>query len=210
VRTRVGVTALAGAMLLAVGLAAGPSAAATAGTWTVRPGGAVAAKAGKTTLTDTTLNSTLTCLSATMTGALKAGSGVPGAGIGSITAAAFTCHELLPVKLTALGLPWRLNLSSYDRRSGVARGTVSHLRLSFVGPACTVQVNGTSGTSANGVVAVSYSDGHGKLTFLPAGGNLHWFHVKGCGGLLGNGDPAVLAAAYAISPPQVITSPSTR
>jgi hypothetical protein len=66
------------------------------------------------------------------------------------------------VKLAAVGLPWRLNLSGHDRRSRVARGTISHLRLSFTGPACTAQVNGASGTAAN---------------------------------------------AYAISPPQFITSP---
>jgi len=207
VRTRVGAAALAGAMLLAMGLEASSPAAATAKTWTVRPGGAVAGKGGKTTLTDTKLHSTLTCISATLTGTLKPGSRLPGAGIGAITAAAFSCNGLLPVKLTALGLPWRLNLSSYGRQSGVARGTISHLRLSFSGPACTAQVNGTSGTAANGVVAVSYASKTGRLTVLPSGGNLHWNHVTGCHTLLGNGDPAALATAYAISPPQVITSP---
>jgi hypothetical protein len=207
VRTRIGGAALVGAILLAMGPGAGSPAAATTKTWTVRPGGPVAANAAKTTLSDTKLNSTLTCTSATMTGTFKAGGGLPSAGIGSITAAAFRCPSLLPVKLTALGLPWRLNLSTYDLRSGVARGTISHLRLSFVGPACTAQVNGTSSTASNGVVAVSHSDRTGKLTILPAGGNLHWFHVKGCDTLFGNGDPATLAAAYAVSPPQVITSP---
>lgn len=204
--TRVGVAALTGVMLLAMGLGAGPSAAATAKTWTVRPGGAVAAKAGKTTLTDTKLNTTLVCTSPAMAGTLQAGSGLPGTGIGSITATAFRCHYLLPMHLTALGLPWRLNLSSYDRRTGVARGTISHLRLSFTAPACTAQVNGTSSTTSNGVVAVSYADKTGKLTILPAGGNLHWYQVKGCAGLLGDSDPAALAAVYTLSPPQVITS----
>jgi hypothetical protein len=199
--------ALAGATSLAIAAGAGYSAAATAKTWTVRPGGAVAAKAGKTTLTDTTLHSTLTCTSATMTGALKAGSGLPGAGIGSITAAAFRCPALLPVKLTALGLPWRLNLGGYNGRTEVATGTISHLRLSFEGPACSAQVNGTSGRAANGVVAVSYANMTGKLTILPAGGTLHWVHVTGCHTLFGNGDPAALAVAYAISPSQVIASP---
>jgi hypothetical protein len=147
----------------------------------------VAAKAGKTTLTDTTHNSTLTCLSASMTGTLKAGSGLPGAGIGSVTAAAFRCQGLLPVHLTALGLPWRLNLSSYGGRSGVARGTISHLRLSFTGPACTAQVNGTGGPAANGVVAISYANETGMLTILPTGGNLHWNHVTGCSTLVSGG-----------------------
>ena len=95
-RTRVGAAALAGAMLLAMGLEASSPAAATAKTWTVRPGGAVAGKGGKTTLTDTKLHSTLTCISATLTGTLKPGSRLPGAGIGAITAAAFSCNGLLP------------------------------------------------------------------------------------------------------------------
>lgn len=192
------------AVLLAV---LGVTAAYAATTWTVRPGGTITATASKAALTDTTTGTTLGCTSATMTGALQAGSGLPGTGIGSITAAAFSCHPLLPVHLTALGLPWRLNLSTYDRRSGAARGTISHLRLSFAGPACTAQVNGTSSTTSNGVVAVSYAGKTGKLTIHPAGGNLHWYHVHGCAGLVGNGDPATLSAAYAISPPQTITSP---
>ena len=117
-RSRVGMAALAGAMLLAIGSGARSSAAATAKTWTVRPGGAVAAK-----------------------------------------------------------------------------------------PACTAGVNGTSAAMANGVVAVSYANKTGKLTIHPSGGNLHWYHVTGCGTLFGNGDPAALSAAYALSPPQFITSP---
>jgi len=74
-------------------------------------------------------------------------------------------------------------------------------------PACTAGVNGTSAAMANGVVAVSYANKTGKLTIHPSGGNLHWYHVTGCGTLLGNGDPAALSAAYALSPPQFITSP---
>jgi hypothetical protein len=47
----------------------------------------------------------------------------------------------------------------------------------------------------------------GKLTIHTAGDNLHWFHVSGCAGLLGDGDRATLSAAYTISPKQEITSP---
>ncbi len=205
-RTGVGAAALGAVTLLAMGPGAGSSAAATARTWTVRPGGAVAAK-GKATLADPRTDAALTCAPATMTGTLKAGAGLPGAGIGSVTAVAFTCHTLLPVQLTAAGLPWRLDLSGYDRRTGVARGTISHVRLAFSGPACRAVVNGTSGTAADGVVAVSYAGQTGKLKILPAGGGLHWYHVRGCAGLFGDGAPAVLTGAYAISPPQVITSP---
>ena len=39
------------------------------------------------------------------------------------------------------------------------------------------------------------------------GGNLHWYHVHGCAGIIRNGDAATLSASYTISPQQVITSP---
>jgi len=58
-----------------------------------------------------------------------------------------------------------------------------------------------------GVVAVSYADTTGKLAIHAAGGTLHWYHVSGCAGLVGDGDPATLAAAYTVSPRQAITRP---
>ncbi len=207
-RTRARAAALAGAALLAMGPGALSPAAATTMTWTVQPGGAVAGKAGMTTLRDTTTNTVLNCRSATMSGPLKAGSGLPGTGIGTITTAAYQCPSPgLGFMLTAHGLPWHLNLTGYDRRTGVARGTISHARLMLSGPACTAVVNGTGGSTADGTVAVSYANKTGKLTVLTAGGNLHWYHVHGCAGLVRDGDPAALSAAYAISPPQSITSP---
>ena len=207
-RTRAGAAALAAAALLALGAAALSPAAATTMTWTVKPGGAVAGKAGMTTLRDTTTDTLLNCKSATMTGTLKAGSGLPGAGIGAITAAAISCPSpTFGFKLAARGLPWRLSLSGYDRRTGVARGTISHLELAFSGPGCSAVINGTGGATADGVVAVSYADKTGKLTILQAGGNLHWYHVKGCAGLVADADNATLTTAYTLSPPQFITSP---
>ncbi len=207
-RTRAGAAALAGVALLAVGAGALAPAAATTMTWTVKPGGAVAGKAGMATLRDTTTNSVLNCKSATMTGTLKAGSGLPGAGIGSITAAAFSCPTpTFGFKLAARGLPWRLSLSGYDRRTGVARGTAGHLELALSGPGCSAVINGTGSAAADGVVAISYADKTGKLTILPAGGNLHWYHVKGCAGLVADADNATLTTAYTVSPPQFVTSP---
>ena len=197
---------LAGASALAV-TAAAPAGAAAAKTWTVSPGGAIKANAGKTTLTDTTTASALNC-SSHMSGTLKQGAGLPGSSVGSIATAAYSCGTPLPwIHLTSRGLPWHLNLTSYDSRTGVSHGTISHLQLALSGPACTAAINGTSSTASNGVVRVSYANATGKLKVLPAGGNLHWYHVSGCGGLVGNGDPARLSATYAVSPAQAITSP---
>ena len=208
-RAPIGGLALAGAAVLAMGPGGVSSAAATATTWTVRPGGAITATAGKTTLKDTTTDSELACKSAHMSGTLNGGVGLQGSGIGSITTSAFHCPSPVvpPFRLTARGLPWRLNMASYDTSTSVGRGTISHLELMLTGPGCSAMVNGTSGTTADGVVAVSYANTTGTLTIHTAGGNLHWFHVSGCAGLLEDGDAATLSAAYAVSPKQEITSP---
>jgi hypothetical protein len=207
-RARFGAAVVAGAAVLAVSAAAGPPGAAAAKTWTVRPGGAIKANAGKTTLTDTTTGSVLNCSSSHMSGTLKQGAGLPGSGIGSITTAAYSCGTPLPwIHLTSRGLPWHLNLTSYDAGTGVSHGTISHLQLALSGPACSAAINGTSSSASNGVVAVTYANATGQLKVLPRGGTLHWYHVGGCAGLVGNGDPAQLSATYAVSPSQAITSP---
>ena len=202
-RVRMGGLALAGAAVLAVG------AVSSATTWTVRPGGAVTAKAGITRVKDTTTNSVLNCESSRMSGTLKGGTGLPGTGIGAITAAAYDCAMLIepPFRLTPHGLPWHLNLATYNAGTGVSRGTISHLELTLTGPGCSAMINGTGGSAAAGVVAVSYAGKTGVLQIRPGGGNLHWFHVSGCAGLLGDGDPATISAAYPVSPKQEITSP---
>jgi hypothetical protein len=84
---------------------------------------------------------------------------------------------------------------------------VSHIRVSVSGKVCSAVVNGTSGTTADGVVGAAYTDGTGSLKFLASGGNLHFWHVKGCAPLLNSGDPATFTASYTVSPRQIITSP---
>jgi hypothetical protein len=121
--------------------------------------------------------------------------------------AAYDCAMPIGViRLTARGLPWHLNLTSYDVDTGVSHGAISHLQLALLLPGCTAAINGTSTAASNGVVRVAYADATGKLKIL-MGGTLQWYHVHGCAGLVGNGDPAQLSATYVISPPQTITSP---
>ena len=106
-------------------------------------------------------------------------------------------------------MPWHLNLGSYDAATGVSRGTIRHVKLAFA-PApggCTAIVNGTSGSTPDGVVAVTYANQTGKLKILPHGGTLHWYHISGCAGLIRNGDTATLSATFTVSPQQDITSP---
>jgi len=202
------VAILTGAAILAA--SPGAASAAAAKTWTVRPGGKIAAMSGKIILTDTPTGATMPCESSRISSTLKAGNGLPGSGIGSLATAVFSRCSAgpFPGTVTARGLPWRLNLTSYDRSTGVARGTISHLQInaapSFI--QCTAVIKGTSGTAPDGVVAVSYTSKTGILKILK-GGNLHWYHVQRCAGIIRNGDAATLSASYTVSPRQVITSP---
>src|SRR6266480_2837070 len=82
--------ALAGVLGLGAGNAIAATNTGVAATWTVKPGGAITAKAGKTTLTDKNTGSTLSCASSSGKGTLKHGSGLSGAGIGTISALSFS------------------------------------------------------------------------------------------------------------------------
>lgn len=207
-RTGIGAVVLAAVVVLA---AAVPAAAGTATTWTVSPGGKITATAGKTTLTDVPTGAVMTCQSSHLSGTLKAGTGLSGAGIGSLGTAVYSLCSggPFPATVTAGGLPWRLNLSSYSRSTGVARGTISHLQIatttSFT--PCTAVIKGTSGTAPDGVASVSYNRTNGILKFLATGGNLHWYHVSRCAGIIRNGDAATISASYTVTPRQIITSP---
>ena len=208
---RAGVAAIAAAVaVLAAATGAAPTAAA-AKTWTVRPGGSINATAGTITLADTPTGAMFLCASSGMSGTLRAGSGLPGGGIGSLATAAYSGCDAggFGARLSAGGLPWRLNLTSYDARTGVATGTISHLTIDVAGTGftCTAAIKATSGTAPDGVAAVSYAGKTGTLKILPGGGDLRWYHVHGCGGTVRDGDPATLSARYTITPRQAITSP---
>lgn len=101
-----------------------------------------------------------------------------------------------------------MNFSSYNAANGVARGTLSHLRITGSASGCAFAVNGTSGTAGEGRVVFRYTDSTGRLKLLAAGGDLHFYEVsKGCLGSVNSGDPATLGATYTVTPRQTITSP---
>jgi hypothetical protein len=179
-------------------------------TWTVRPGGPVSMKSGKFILTDTATRQAPTCQSSALSGTLKGGSGLPGTGIGSITAAGWTnCTSPLGFRFTlqARSLPWHLNLSSYNATTGVVTGSLGHLRIKLSFPSCTAVIDGTSGTASDGTVKLSYTNSTDRLRLLTTGGNLHFYNVRGCAGLVVTGDPATISATFSVSPKQAITSP---
>jgi hypothetical protein len=211
-RTGIGSVVLVAAALVAAAVpAASVASAATATTWTVSPGGKITATAGKTTLTDARTGATIPCESSHLSGTLQAGSGLPGSRIGSLATSVYSLCSggPFPATVTASGLPWRLNLTFYNRSTGVARGTISHLQIAVAlsSTQCTAVIKGTSGTAPDGVAPVSYASKTGTLKFLPTGGDLHWYHIHHCAGIINNGDAATISASYTISPRQVITSP---
>jgi hypothetical protein len=206
-----GILAAGGGAVLAAALGVPTAvAAATAKTWTVQPGGAITASSGQFTAADTTTGTVLQCRSSSASGTLKSGSGLPGADAGSLSAVGVTScgGPGSDFRVQAGGLPWHVNLSSYNAATGVARGTIGHIRITGSGQGCTFVIDGTSGTAGDGRVVFRYTDGTGRLKLLTTGGNLHWYDVStGCLGLVNSGDPATFSVAYTMTPEQAITSP---
>jgi hypothetical protein len=194
------------AACLVAGLAAGPAAAAA--TWTIKPGGAVTLRLGTATIKDTKTANEVTCDGGNLAGKLKSGSGQNGTSAGSITGAAISpCFGPGPLNwtITLLGLPWHINLSSYDASTGLVAGTISHMQIRAKGSGCRFVVDGTRGGASDGRVKFTYSDRTHQVK--TSGGNLHIFTVHGCAGLVASGDPVSLTASFTLAPAQVITSP---
>jgi hypothetical protein len=200
-----------GAAALTLGLTSAPSFATTVTkTWTVKPGGSISGKAFKSTLTDTTTGTVLTCKSSTTTATAKSGTGLPGAKIASISTLTFnTCTGPLGLTFTVAssGFPWFLNALSFTASTGVTHGTITGAHAVLTGSGCSATVDGTGATADNGMVKGTYNNGTGKLKILSSGGNLHIYNVNGCFGLVNSGDAANFTTTYAITPVQTITSP---
>jgi hypothetical protein len=203
-----GLAAGAAAALL-IGASALPAVAA-APTWSVKPGGAATAKAGKTVLKDTKTGTVLTCTSSSAKITIKKGHKLAGAGLAKITSIGFTnCTGPLGITFTvkSSALPWKLNAVSYNKKTGTTTGTITGIHSTLSGPGCSAVVDGTAAGKDNGSVKVTYVNKTHKLTVLPKGDNLHIYKVSGCFGLINNGDPSSFTAVDAVSPGQTITSP---
>ena len=192
----------------AVGVSTGV-ALAVAITFSIHPGGAITAAAGKTTLKDTNTGSVLTCTSSSSSGTLKSGSGIAGTNIGSITKLSFSnCTGPLSLTFTVTnsGFPWTLHGTAFNATSGVTTGNITGIKSTLTGTGCSATVGGTTAGSA-GKVKVTYTNSTHKLKVLPGGGTLHVFNVNGCAGLINNGDATQFTGTYTVTPAQTITSP---
>jgi hypothetical protein len=164
---------------------------------------------GTVTIKDPTTANDVTCHRGNLAGKLKPGRGLNGTSAGSITGAAISaCFGPGPLnwRITLLGLPWHINLISYDASTAVVDGTISHMEIHAKGSGCSFVVDGTRGGASDGMVKFTYSDRTHQVK--TSGGNLHIFNVAtGCAGLVAEGDPASLTASFTLTPAQVITSP---
>ncbi len=200
------VTAAAAALTLS--LAPASPGAATARTWTVKPGGPITGKASKPSLKDTATGTVVSCQAMTTAGTAKSGSGLTNP-LGKVTSATFTkCQgpDNVTLAVTASASkahPWKLDALRYS--SGVTHGKLTGIRGSLSGAGCIATVSGTSSTTP-GTVNGTYSN---RTHILKAsGGNLHIWNVSsGCLGLAHDGDPATLKGNVSITPGQTITSP---
>lgn len=199
-----GVVPAAAVGALMAGLLAGPGGVAAA--WTVSPGGPVTGHAGMTALTDTTTGAFgIFCSDSALRGGFRSGHGLPGAGLGSVSAVSFSggCFTL-----TSGHLPWTVNARSYTARTGTTAGTITGVHLVFTDPGfCDFTADGTRATAGDGIASFRYANGTGKLRIVKAGSTLHIYRVNGCGGTIHDGDAAALSGTYVITPGQMITSP---
>jgi hypothetical protein len=207
------ITAGTAAAALTATLGAAPSSATTAAkTWTVKPGGSVTVS-GSLVLKDPKTGTPSPCKSVKLDANLKSGSGLAGPGIGSISSSTFAGCSVAtgfdPFVVTVNGLPWKLNATSYDAKTGVTTGTITGIDLAATGtPGCYAVLDGTAAGADNGMIQFTYTNSTGRLKLLPKGGNLHWWAVSGCAGLLGRGgDPAQPSGTLTVTPKQTITSP---
>jgi hypothetical protein len=197
-----------GASALAVGATAGV-ALAVAITFSISPGGAITAKAGTTTLTDTASGTKLTCTSSSSSGKLKSGHGISGTNLGSITKLTFSgCTGPLGLTFSVSNsnFPWTLHGTAFNATSGVTTGNITGIKSHLSGPSCSANVAGST-ASAGGKVKVTYTNSTHKLKVLASGGTLHVYSVSGCAGLLHSGDATTFVGTYVVSPSQKITSP---
>jgi hypothetical protein len=193
----------------AVALALGTTAAmAVNATWTVKPGGSFSF-AGSAQVKDTKTGTIAKCSSVKLAGTLKKGSGLSGTGIASISSASFSKCNVggIGVTVTVHGLPWKLNALSYNSTAGVTTGSISGIDLVASNALCHAVLDGTGAGKDNGVTKLTYTNSTGKIKLLASGGNLHSYAVKGCAGLIANGDPQQATGGGLVSPLQKITSP---
>ena len=207
-RRRLTTVLLGSGAALALGLGTTAAMASSiAATWTVSPGGAASAS-GSGQVKDVSTGTVAKCTSISIGGTLKSGSGLPGAGIGTLTTASFSGCTIgtIGVNVAVNGLPWKLNAASYNATTGVTTGTISGIDLVATATGCSATLDGTAAGANNGKTKATYTNSTGKIK-LVGSGNLHAYAVSGCFGLVNNGDVQKASGTLTVTPKQTVHSP---
>jgi hypothetical protein len=187
-----------------IGLAAAPAFAAS--TWTIKPGGAVTAKAGTTIINDTTAGQSLTCTSSTAKGTLKKGSHLAAKALGTFTTLSFNGCTIAGFTLSAT-LKSTMSLNGVSFSKGVSQMTITGIHGTIKVPSfsCSATVDGTSGTAHNGSVTATFTNKTNTLTVLTTGSTLHIYNNT-CP-VIANNDSVNFTGSYKFTPKTTITSP---
>lgn len=212
-RTRLGsFLVVAGTATAAIVLSAASSSAVTVTGWSVTPGGSFTGKqSGKVTITDSVTKKSIVCATAAAAGQFKSGTGLPGAGIGTLGSLSLTgcaTGSGRAFTVTAGALPWSLNADKYIPAKKTTYGTLTGMHLTLAATGCSATVDGTGATSDNGSVVIHIHNRPSKLKLEAAGGTLHVYVGSGCTGVFRNGDAVSVSTAYLISPAQKVTESS--
>jgi hypothetical protein len=188
-------------------MAAAPTLATSAKTWTVKPGGTIAGAAKNVVVTDATAGQSVTCATSSAAGSLKTGSGLSGTGIGSITSIAFNNCSILGMSISVtLTGTMPINATAYNATTKVVTETITKIHGSLNASGCSATVDGTAATANNGTVKAKFMDTGSKLKVLSTGSTLHLYNVN-CFGVINNGDSVNFTGTYTVKPAQTITSP---
>ncbi|HEY1916781.1 MAG TPA: hypothetical protein VGH27_14510 [Streptosporangiaceae bacterium] len=172
--------------------------------WAVDPGGSFKAS-GPVQIADAKTGAVAKCASLTLGGTLQVEVDTD-TGLGSITSASFAGCTIGKTSITvaAHGLPWTMDAVGYDATTGEVTGAIGGIDLVVNGPGCSATLDGTAAGADDGLTTFTYTNSSSQLT-LGATGNLHWWGVSGCSGLVGNDGPAQASGTITVTPAQVIT-----
>ncbi|WP_067826219.1 hypothetical protein [Actinomadura kijaniata] len=200
------------ATVVALGVTSTP---AWAATWTVSGGTSITGTNTTSLIAkDTATGATVNCSKSTASGTAVNGTGLSGTGLASLNSVAFSTPTNpngwcsgpagIVVQVTATGLPWKFNGTSYS--AGVTTGTLTGVKATIHGSdECDATITGPSG--GPGTISGTYTNSTGVLSV--SGGNLRVATVDAdCDPTLINaGDPITLSGKYKISPILTVTSP---
>ncbi len=191
--------------MAAVGFTVSSASATAQATWTVSPGGPFTAHSGDTQLE--VPNAVLLCTDSDAAGSLQSGSGLDGAGIGTIDSLTFTNCSVAGVAfdVDTSSTPWDLNVTGVDpdnpdRVLGSITGIIAN--ISDSSGLCSATFAGPGGATDEGTVTGYFDNSTSQLVVQD--GDLTAYNAN-CLGIINNGDHAAFTGTYDVSPAQTIT-----